>query len=272
MSKARGSCAFCTKWPLVCVAAIACLSQPALASDDDDDDDEPEQQEVLFVLEEAFTQEKGEWQIGFALSQSLEEGGEREWEAEIEYGLTERLQIEAEFEFEQESGENEIGDIELGLAYAIVESEASGEPEVTLGAAILIPSGDGEGDASGVGFELLLAASQEVTEGLFAHANFGFSEAATRDFDTFRLNQSEWSAGAALAYGFADEWFVIGEYEFAREAEDIGLGAVRASSHTAALGVTGEIAEEFTIGLGGAFVIDKGEESAQVRFLMQVEF
>ncbi|MEL7197855.1 MAG: transporter [Pseudomonadota bacterium] len=246
--------------------------QTAWASDDDDDEDEPEQQEALFVLEEAFTQEEGEWQIGFALTQSLEEGSEREWEAEIEYGLTERLQIEAEFEFDQESGENEIGDFELGLAYAIVESEASGEPEVTLGAAILIPSGDGEGDTSGVGFELSLAASQEVTEGVFAHANFGYSDAATRDFGAFRLEQNEWSAGAALAYGFAVEWFVIGEYEFAREAENIGLGAERVSSHTAALGVRGEVAEEFTIGLGGAFVSSGSEQSAQVRFLIQVEF
>lgn len=271
MKKHTSSRWFGAKWLLACAAAIACHSQPALASDDDDGD-EPEQQEALFVLEEAFTQEEGEWQIGLALSQSMEEGSEREWEAEIEYGLTERLQIEAEFEFEQESGENEIGDIELGLAYAVVESEASGEPEVTIGAAVLIPSGDGEGDASGLGFELSLAASQEVTEGLFAHANLGYSEAATRDFGAFRVEQNDWSAGAALAYSFADEWFVIGEYEFAREAEDVGLGAVRASTHTAGLGVTGELAGEFTVGLGGAFVSNGDEESAQIRFLMQVEF
>lgn len=257
------------RYPVTLTALCAFAAQPALAQGEED---EPEEHEALFVIEEAFTQDEGEWQIGIGLTQSLTDGQEREWEAEAEYGITDWLQLEAEFELEQAQGSAEFGDFSLGASYAVTEGAGMWRPEITIRANALFPSGDAPGTARGIGFGIGLGASQQLGERFFAHVSAGYSEAPTRESGSERVEESEWNVGGALAHGFGDAWFVTAEYEFSQGSEDTGLGRVWEDSHTAALGITREFADALVVGLAGALEASDGSQTAQLRALLQFEF
>jgi opacity protein-like surface antigen len=233
---------------------------------------EPTEHEALFILEGAYTQEDGEWQVGIALTQSLERGNEREWEAEVEYGITDRLQIEAEFELEQEDGRTEFGDASLGASYAVLEGAGATRPEVAVKATLVFPTGDQSGNATGVGFGLGLGISQQLRSNLFAHFEAGYSQEPRRAVGTVETRSNEWHVGAALAYQVNDAWFLTAEYELGRESKKLGPLSENESVHIAGAGITHEIGDDFILGLAGAAQSASGGTSAQLRAFIQVEF
>ena len=257
--------------PVLLLACLALPLSPALA-DDDDEDEEGEQHETLFLIEEAYTQEEGEWQIGFALEQSLDGESEREWELEIEYGLTERLQAEVEIEIEEEDGETEVEDIGIGLAFALVEEEAGSRPEITMGGSVLIPSGsDGDERSRGIGYSANLRASHVLRDGLYGHLAIGFTQSPDRVIAGETVEASNWSLGAGIAQELGDEVFLVGEYRFDSDRSAVGPLSETDDTHTASLGVHMEPAEEFVI--GAATSIAFGEDT-QVALIVtaQIEF
>ncbi|MEL7541455.1 MAG: hypothetical protein AAGJ51_11175 [Pseudomonadota bacterium] len=87
-------------------------------------DDDFEQHDFLFLVEEAYTQEAGEPQIGFAFDYGFDN---EDWAiaGEFEYGFTERLQAFVEIPF-QNSPQNDfdIGNVEFGVDYALLKDRA----------------------------------------------------------------------------------------------------------------------------------------------------
>lgn len=151
----------------------------------------------------------------------------------------------------------------------MIDAKGLHRPEITLGATVIIPTGEGLGEQAGPGFGVSLRASQQLNAKLFAHAVLGYSEAPDRDFAVFRRETSEWNAGAGLAYALPEAWFLTLEYEFAREGEDEGAGRAWEGTHTAALGIAREIAEDLVLGAAGAV---EASGTAQLRALIQFEF
>ena len=129
------------------------LSTPRRAQEEDEEG--PEEQDLLFLSDEAYTQEAGELQV--ALAGALGWRGEADarataaarWEvttiAEVEFGLTDRLQVAAELpwvrsrfpdaEAVADPGgrvETDLGAVEVELAFALLEEEGGEAPEVSV--------------------------------------------------------------------------------------------------------------------------------------------
>lgn len=184
-----------------------------------------EEQQFLFMLEEAYTQEVQEWQVGSSLAyfdhQVSIEGSERKvkdlwsWETEIEYGLQEGLQIELEIPFQdlstREDGEttrnHDVSDIELGVGVRLLEEEIDSLwfPTLTLSVGAVLPTGDWrEGLGSDhLGWETQLAASKVIGD-FVVHVlgGVGFTDDAKEweDDETKTLDKTEWEWGTALVY------------------------------------------------------------------------
>lgn len=245
------------------------VPQKAVASDTEN---EFEGQEMLFLLEEAYTQEKGEWQIGVSLGQTLEGADERQWEFELEYGLTDRLQIFAELPL-RDSRSGGIGDPEIGLDYALLKDSGDNIPEFTIGAALTVPVGDnnsGPGNG-GVGYQLSARLSKALTTDFFVHALAEYEAVpnARQDGEDFSLR--EYALGAGLAYSPKEGLFLVAEYlwEKAREKQDDIIETE--SEHLLSTGITYEFDNDLSIGLGGAVGLNSDADS-QFFALMQWEF
>ncbi len=246
------------------------MAEPAIASDDEAEG-LPEQHETLFLIEEAYTQEKREWQIGLALAQPLNEGGAREWEAEIEYGLTDRLQLEAEIELEQEDGNSQWENVAFGLSYGLVTEDGAARPAITIGGRVLVPTNDGEGDSRGLGFEVSTRASKRLDASLFGHVALKYAEMPDRTVLGQRLENSQWSAGAGLAYAIAPRSFLVGEYQFERDREYFDMTVSKQNSHAFSLGINHEVGDGIIFGAAAAFSRTDESEFASLLFV-QAEF
>jgi hypothetical protein len=157
-----------------------------------------EEQQFLFLIEEAYTQEKGEWQVSFVsqyfdrqkLREFEYEEGEREekkiitdqwfWITELEYGLTDWLQVEMEVPFGHlrkriiedntttHLDEIGIGDVETGISMRLFEENDaqwwSGTVSTCLTA--IFPTGDWEKDmgTDHFGWEASISISKMLNE------------------------------------------------------------------------------------------------------------
>lgn len=220
--------------------------------DDKDDEEAFEGEDFLFRLEEAYTSEAGELEVsftfGFLEGQETErefefEDGGREIEretsrgrtydylVEIEYGLTDRFQIELEIPYTsiREHGPDglekaaALGDLELGFGYALIQ-ESETLPAVTAVFEMTLPTGDyrqGIG-TDRVGFGGALAVSRDFGPWV-GHLNFGYeyvndarlrfsnrSDGPKRDLSGF-----EYGVGAAFKFSEA----LHGILELAGETE-----------------------------------------------------
>ena len=222
--------------------------------------EEFEQQEVLFLLEEAYTQDKNESQFG--LSFDYTDGGEWELEAEFEYGFTERLQFFLEAPIEKEDGDiAQFGDLEFGVDYAILKDRGTGAaPELTIGVGFSAPTGEGDGDWAA---EPSLRIAKMVTEGLYLHGLLS-AEAQLGGGET---EFEEWSTGAGVGWSTEDE--MIFTLEYRRDAE-LGDGP-RDVDQFLSGSVAVELENEMTIGAAIAQSID-GDSDTRAILKAQIEW
>lgn len=140
----------------------------------------------VFQSELVFPQERNEWQ--FTARPSFADGDDfhrQELGLGVEYGLTDRLQLEVGWDAmvrHHEQGESAhagTGDVELGAQYSFMNLGGTAT-HVALGAEWGIPSGYedkelGEGRTSH-GFNLVLARDCHCLGGLHLYANVGFEK------------------------------------------------------------------------------------------------
>mgnify|MGYP001824644750 FL=1 len=160
----------------------------------EEEDDAYPEQDFLFFLEEAYTQDQGEWQFSLAagyFDNLLEEETDGQAVSNrrtdlwlgllgVEYGITNRLQIEFELPYlrqeieedEATGGDRGVGDVEFVLGYALIE-EGSGSPQLTAGLEIIAPTGDEDAGlgAGAWGWGPFLALSKQVVPKWYLHAN-----------------------------------------------------------------------------------------------------
>lgn len=215
-------------------------------NDNDDDDDRFEGEDFLFRLEEAYAQRRGELQVSFAFDFASGREREREFSfedgkrdvetetsrantygylVEIEYGVTDRLQIEVEipyFSVRERSSEGlfesgNLADIEVGLGYALVE-ETETLPAVLASFEIALPTGDHRKEIGNdrFGYGGRLAMSKDFGRWV-GHLNVGYEYvndarlwfANGEDGPKLDLNGIEYGAG--VVYKFDDSWHGIVE-------------------------------------------------------------
>lgn len=256
---------------LCLVGSILLVPDQALASDSEE---EFEGQEMLFLLEEAYTQQKGEWQIGAALSQSLDGQSERGWELEIEYGFTDRFQAFAELPIlDGPHGNDGFGDPEIGLDYAILKDTGGSVPEFTVGAAIILPVGNNQNGpgSGGLGYQLSARISKALTPDIFIHGLAEYEAVPDARKDGMGFSLHEYGLGAGIAYAPIDDLFLVAEYLWEKEREKQN-GMVEAEvEQLLSVGVTYEFPNDISIGLGGAVGLND-ESTSQLFALAQFEF
>lgn len=223
-------------------------------------DDEPEKHEYLFLLEEAYTQEDNESQLGASLSHSLETS---EWdvEAEFEYGLTDRLQISMEMPIEKESSENpEIEELEFGVAYALILEDTSSLPTVTAALSIEAPlSADGNWE-----YVPSLNTSKQISDDLFLHTNLAGAFVSDDEIS----GVSEWSTGIGVAWEAVDETWMIAEILYEEEAELDAGRKVWKKTNLASVGFGIEPIDDVMI--GSAYAHDLNESDGS-RIIIQAQ-
>ena len=245
------------------------LSTPAFADADDGLDEAAH--EFLFLIEEAYTQEAGEWQFGVAFDHAFE-GSVSQYSVEVEYGITERLQLEAELPVTDGEGVYGVGDVEFSVAYALLKESEGASPEFTIAVSAVAPTGDAD-DGLGTGdwgFEASAQLSKKLRDGLYAHIVGGREWTPNGGADAEHL--SEWLFGLGAAAYAGDRFALIAEYlrEMEREIEQ-GV-TERAVEEYASAGFGYEVFEDVTVGASGA--VGLNDESDDVRLIVkfQAEF
>lgn len=234
------------RWKYFVVGAVLLIT-PLLATAEE----EAPEQDFLFLNEEAYVQEWGEWQIdltfSFAGGMTSEFEGEEgediegtidlsqsEFGLAVEYGITENLQLE--FELSWLSSEADLSledaddapefdpdsegwsDAELALAYRLIE-ESEALPTITLGLELSVPIGSSELTSDAWGFGPFLSLSKELGELGFIHANLGYEVMNGVEEGDEAVDERELVYGIAYAYPLFDDGFLLLELAGSREKE-----------------------------------------------------
>lgn len=181
--------------------AIALFSVNAAANDS---------QEFTFIVEPAYTQEKGEWQINLGLSSPTYQQNistNLETSVSLEYGFTDALQGEFSSsrsnELEDEHGTEMAMEVELGLSLMLIEQNNI-MPQLTLVAGVIA-------EDSEYGYEAGLLYSYQLLEQHFIHGNF-----IVENID----NESEVTINLAYAFNIDDSWTLLAEFDRNKETGD----------------------------------------------------
>ena len=194
------------------------LSPIAAIADDDIEHD------FLFLLEEAYTQEKDEWQIGLSYSQlSIDDSDqvdqEQTIELGIEYGLTNHFQVELTLPYKfvdfysnaDDSDASGFGNAEFELGYKVLE-EQSWWPTISVGGGIEIAASDKDGireDSNS--FEAFINASKYIDDVGFIHLTLTYEESEE--------DEVEQGYGIGIGRPLNDAWIVNIEYLHTNEQE-----------------------------------------------------
>ena len=203
-------------------------------------------QQFTFMSQEAYTQEKDSWQVSFT-SQYLDRKTSREsddvtltsqweWTAEVEYGLTDWLQFEAEIPFTHvkhkttEDGESthisetDIGDVETGVRIRLFgeDRDVWWSHTVSAGFVVIWPSASWREDfgADRFGVEASLAMSKTYDNWAYhLSGGFGLTDDTREQGESSKTDVEAFELGAALVYSPTDKTDFIGELsaEFERE-------------------------------------------------------
>jgi len=166
-----------------------------------------ETQEFTFVVEPAYTQEDGEWQLNLVLNNpSYQHDISTHIEAglSLEYGFSDVLQGEfsANRANELEDGlETEISvEYELGLSYMLVKQKGF-MPQFTIAAGVIV-------EESEVGYETALLYSYQINEQHYIHGNFIYEEIDS---------ENEVAVNLAYAFKLDESWTFLAEVERNKE-------------------------------------------------------
>ncbi len=218
------------------IASVSCslaLASGALFADEE----EEYSHDFLFLVDDAYLEEEGEWQVAIKSGVFRDLAAEEDdevvdedlffSEVEIEYGLSETISLELVLPYERitvtEPGEEKetysgIGDIEVGLSFLLLH-ESESLPALSLSIEASAPTGDEDhGLGRGVwGWEASLGSSKQLSYGLHFHSQLGFEFANNLVEDGEIADEREYSYGFALAQRVNETAAVLlelsGEYE-----------------------------------------------------------
>jgi len=256
----------------------------------DEKDEEFEEQQFLFMMEEAYTQKKGEWQVIFTAqymdgkkSREVEyEDEEKEdklkirdewrWIAEIEYGILDWLQLEVEIPLayvdqrtikESEDSGRTISDLKKGglsdinacLRARLLKEDVDQWwlPTVSAGFEVIFPTGNWE-EGLGTdryGWEGKLAISK-VIDKFVVHLNGGMgrTDNAKEEGETENIDEQEFECGAALVYRPTDRLDFICETLAGFEEEKTAGGKNYETEFYLTPGIRYKLFKDFEIGAG----------------------
>ncbi len=253
-----------------CLLTASCVFIVLAGGARADEDSEFIEQDFLFQFEEAYTQEKGETQIGgkfdhgFGPSSSV-------FEFEIEYGITDRIEVSVEAPIVVGPGPAGTGDIEFGVDYALTMDNGS-VPALTIGFGASAPTGN-EDAGRGVdawSYETSLRASKRITDNFYGHAMGAYEWTPNGGADADML--SAWAFGVGAALRTTDKLTLIAEYLREAEREKEAGMVERETEAFLSAGAIVELNKFVSIGVAGAAGVS--DESADARALakMQIEW
>ncbi|GAA0820789.1 hypothetical protein GCM10009111_26800 [Colwellia asteriadis] len=220
------------------------LSSYALAIDFDGHESE-HQQDFLFLLEEGYTQEKGEWQFGLSYQDvsysgepNQKKGTDNVWKLGVEYGFTDRFQVEFFLPYQKSScyqgnvkiNTSTAGNPEIELIYQVIQ-ETSVLPVVSIGVGVEIAASSDKAPIRSEewGYEGFVNASKYLEAWGFLHANLAYGVADKGD-------ETELSYGLGFVRPINDNFSAMIEYLVEREQEDVLQGS------------NSEVLAQFTVG------------------------
>lgn len=181
MHSAPGMTALRAQASLRPLLLTALLVLPGAAWSQEAEESAPEIIQDFFLLDAVYPQEQGEWQLSIA--PTLDRGDEEDvltTEASLEYGITDQLQIEGTVPYvsldpEDEETARGVGDVELGVLYAIRKPLLP--LAISTGLEVTLPTGDedeelGEGETRGGPF--LIVARQVGTAQVHGNLSLSF--------------------------------------------------------------------------------------------------
>ncbi len=263
-----------TKFISLAVAFLLC----ALCSASGDiEKEEFEGQEFLFLTEEAYTQQKGQWQISIS-SQYFERKKSKEadevklrnqwqWTAEVEYGLSNWLQFEVEIPFQHvhkktteddeitHLGETGISDVETGLKIKLFDENDDTwlSHTVSAGFELTWPSGRWRKDLGSdrIGWEACLSVSKTFDKWAYhLTGGFGFTNDAREQGESSTSDETEYEVAAALVYSPAETFDLICELIAEFERETSNTSESHRDEIYALGGVKCELFDDFEAGIG----------------------
>lgn len=223
------------------------------------------EQDYLFLLEEAYTQEKGEWQASFAWDRGLD-SQHNNFGIEFEYGITDRFQVTAELPLARGAGTTRAGDLEFAADYALLK-EADGDiAELTLGVGASAPVGDDEIGAGEWGYEVSLRASKQLAPDIYGYLSWGYEWLPNGGREAQYAD--EWIFGVGAAWRAADDVIIISEYLRARESEQGLFEDERETQTYFSGGIAIEIVDDVLLGAAGAVGLN---DNSETRFLAKLQ-
>ena len=257
------------------------------------EEDEYAEQDFLFLLEEAYTQDQGEWQFSLSLGyfDNLEEEETDEqavvdkrtdlWAGllGVEYGITDRLQIELELpylrqeieEADETSRDSGIGDVEFALGYALIEEQRNA-PQLTAGLEVVAPTGDEDNGlgAGAWGWGPFVALSKQVIPKLYLHANLAYQMTNDAEEDGEKQDERELEYGIAAVYQPTDELDLILELVGAYEKEKNDEATEHSNALQLVPGIKYEMENELQV--GAAVVVGLNNDTFDIGGMVKLQY
>jgi hypothetical protein len=238
--------------------------------------EEPEGQQFLFMNEDAYTQEKDQWQLSFTSQyqdrKKTKDGDEVkikdqwQWVTEAEYGLSEWFQINMEVPFLSvhkvtiEDGEAThldkagIGDVETGVRIRLIEEDDQWwQPTVSAGFGLSWPTGQWRRDlgTDSYGWEANLLLSKTTDKWAFhLSGGFGMTDDAREQGESEKSDIEEFEVGGALVYGATDRLDIICELFSEFEREKTSTSVCHETEFYVVSGVGYKLFEDLEMGFG----------------------
>lgn len=259
------------------IGIVLRITPAAMAIADEEEIESAVRHEFLFMIEEAYTQEKGQRQVCFT-SQYMDrkkskEGNELkitdqwQWMTEIEYGLSDWLQLEVEVPFANvhkktiEDSETThldkagIGDVETGIRIRLSEENEGRwwSPTVSAGFELTWPTGYWQKDlgTDRYGWEANLSLSKTIDNWAYhLTGGFGMTDDAREQSENEEVDVEEFKAGGALVYRPTDKLDFICELLAEFEKEESSSNRSHEAEFYMTPGIKHELFRDFEMGVG----------------------
>lgn len=245
------------------------------------DDDDVHEQDFLFILEEGYTQEKGEWQFGlsfqnaiYQLATNQKNSTDNAWDFGVEYGFTDHFQIEFSLPYQQstlyqsdgKSTASTMGNPEVELIYQVVQ-ESKKLPAISMGVGIDIAASSNKDPIRSEewGYESFVHTSKYFDDVGFFHANLAYGVADKGDV-------TEISYGIGFVRPFTENFSGMIEYLVEKETENTSISSESETLGQFAVGLSYQDNKGLVAGVGyGQSDNDESLEHA-VTIKLQYEF
>ncbi len=257
------------------------LILPAHLTYADDDDDESTEQDFLFLLEEAYTQEEGEWQVAAKISQTSfqqiegdPDSKNKSFDLGVEYGITDRLQLEFELPYQKTTLRNTnsttnsstVGNPEIAISYQLVQEDES-KPAITAGFGVEVAASSDKAPIRSEewGYEAFVSLSRYFDDVGFLHASLGYGIGDNGD-------ETELSYGVGFVLPLSDNWQIQLEYLVEDEEEEEAGVTEEEKSSVLSFGTNYQFENEMILGMAYAIGDEEEIHDNSVSIKIQYEF